>query len=73
MPTAPTWAVLVCLTVLTAPRVAQEAIGRRIAERDERGMTTEAVIITALLAALAIAALAVITTKVMTRANSINL
>ena len=38
---------------------------------DERGMTTETVIITAILAALAIAAGAVITAKVMGKANSI--
>ncbi len=38
---------------------------------DERGMTTETVIITAVLAALAIAAGAVITAKVMGKANSI--
>ena len=41
------------------------------ARRDERGMTTETVIITAILAALAIAAGAIITAKVMGKANDI--
>lgn len=38
---------------------------------DERGMTTETVIITAVLAALAIAATAIIVTKVTDKANRI--
>ncbi len=38
---------------------------------DERGMTTETVIITAVLAGLAIAATAIIVTKVTNKANSI--
>jgi len=42
------------------------------ARRDERGMTTETVIITAVLAALALAATAIIVTKVTAKANSIN-
>ncbi len=42
------------------------------ARSDERGaFTTETVLVTALLAALAIAAVAVITTAVMNKANSI--
>jgi hypothetical protein len=39
--------------------------------RDERGMTTETVIITAVLAALAIAVGVIITAKVTAKANSI--
>ncbi len=41
------------------------------ARSDERGMTTETVIITAVLAGLAIAATAIIVTKVTNKANSI--
>ncbi len=41
------------------------------ARQDERGMTTETVIITAILALLAITAGAVITSKVMGKAGSI--
>ncbi len=40
-------------------------------KHDERGMTTETVIITAVLALLAITAGAIITAKVMGKANSI--
>lgn len=39
---------------------------------DERGMTTETVIITAVLAALALAATAIIVDKVTSKANSID-
>ena len=39
---------------------------------DERGMTTETVIITAVLAALALAATAIIVNKVTSKANSID-
>ena len=39
---------------------------------DERGMTTETVIITAVLAALALAATAIIVAKVTSKANSID-
>lgn len=47
---------------------------RLAAVRDARGgMTTEAVILTAVLAALAIAATTIITAKVIARANSITL
>ncbi|GAA1918992.1 hypothetical protein [Streptantibioticus ferralitis] len=41
--------------------------------RDDAGYSTETVIITALLAALGIAAVAVITAKVMAKAHGINL
>lgn len=41
------------------------------ARHDERGMTTETVIITAILAALALAAGAIIVAKVTTKANNI--
>jgi hypothetical protein len=46
---------------------------QRIAEvrHDERGMTTETVIITAVLAALALAVGAIIVAKVTSKANSI--
>jgi hypothetical protein len=47
----------------------------RISERswrDDDGMTTETVIITAVLAALALAATAIIVAKVTTKANNIN-
>ena len=43
----------------------------REARHDERGMTTETVIITAILAALALAAGAIIVAKVTNKANSI--
>lgn len=66
-------AIIVTLAVLGAPAAVHDVLRKRMPERDEAGMTTEAVIITALLAALAIAALAIITTKVLSRANSINL
>ena len=42
------------------------------ARADERGMTTETVIITAVLAALALAATAIIVAKVTSKANSIS-
>ena len=42
-----------------------------VTRHDERGMTTETVIITAVLALLAITAGAIITAKVMGKANSI--
>ena len=41
-------------------------------ERNEGGYSTEAVVVTALLTALAIAALAIIATKVMSKANGIS-
>ncbi len=47
------------------------AAAREQARHDERGMTTETVIITAILALLAITAGAVITAKVMDKAGSI--
>ena len=46
---------------------------RRRAVLDESGYTTEAIVITATLALLAIAVAALITTKVLAKANSINL
>ncbi len=45
----------------------------RRAARDEEGYTTQVVIMTALLAALAIAVGIIITTKVLAKANSIDL
>lgn len=42
------------------------------ARGDERGYSTEAVVVTALLVALAIAALGIIATKVIGKANSIS-
>jgi hypothetical protein len=42
------------------------------ARQDERGYSTEAVVVTALLVALAIAALGIIAAKVISKANSIN-
>jgi hypothetical protein len=44
----------------------------RVVRDDERGMTTETVIITAVLAALALAATAIIVNKVTAKANSID-
>ncbi|PXY25629.1 hypothetical protein [Prauserella flavalba] len=49
---------------------------RAVLERlrdDERGYSTEAVVVTALLAALAIAVIAIIVIKVTQKANGINL
>ncbi len=43
----------------------------RAARRDERGMTTETVIITAVLATLALAVTAIIVTKMTAEANNI--
>lgn len=51
----------------------RDALKRRVDLRDEAGMTTETVIITAVLAGLAIAVTAVIVTRVTQKANSINL
>ena len=42
-----------------------------VARQDQRGMTTETVIITAVLAALALAVTAIIVAKVTNKANSI--
>lgn len=69
-------------TASTAPEVAFFAgaylglqarldAARRDAVRSERGMTTETVIITAGLAALAVAIVAIIAARVRSRANSI--
>jgi hypothetical protein len=52
--------------------LAELLVGRlRAIREDERGMTTEAVIITAVLAALAITVGIIITQKVTSKANSI--
>ncbi|WTW93454.1 hypothetical protein OG216_08735 [Streptomycetaceae bacterium NBC_01309] len=50
-------------------------LGTRLRElaRDERGYSTETVLVTALLVALAIAVIAIIALKVKGKANSINL
>lgn len=45
---------------------------RRELARNENGYSTEAVVITALLTALAVAAVAIIATKVMGKANGIS-
>jgi hypothetical protein len=47
--------------------------GQRRVMRDEGGYTTQVVIMTALLAALALAVGIIITTKVLAKANSIDL
>lgn len=54
-------------------RTWMEVLCGRLGElrRDERGMTTETVIITAVLAALALGATAIIVTKVTQKANDI--
>lgn len=54
-------------------RTWMEVLCGRLGElrRDERGMTTETIIITAVLAALALGATAIITTKVLQKANEI--
>lgn len=58
-----------------ALRLTLRLLAARLADsRDERGgMTTEAVILTAVLAALAIAATTIIAAKVIAKANSITL
>jgi hypothetical protein len=60
-------------TELTVIRTWMEMLCQRLGEmrRDEAGMTTETVIITAVLAALALGATAIIVTKVTQKANSI--
>ena len=61
------------LAQLTFLEILAAAMLHRLGEarRDERGMTTETVIITAVLAALALAATAIIVTKVTNKAQSI--
>ena len=57
-------------------RLAAAALRGRLAQarRDgEAGYTTETVVVIALLVALAIAAIAIITAKVLAKANSLNL
>lgn len=63
----------VALGVAVAIQIAGMAGRRAMTERlrDERGMTTETVIITAVLASLAIAAAAIITVKVTGKAEEI--
>lgn len=53
--------------------VAASALWRRLRTlgRDQRGYSTEAVVVTALLVALAIAAVGIITAKVISKANAI--
>ncbi|MDI2127144.1 hypothetical protein [Yinghuangia seranimata] len=60
------------LQLLTAT---MRRLGARLRElaRDERGYSTETVLVTALLVALAIAVIAIIALKVTNKANSINL
>jgi hypothetical protein len=60
-------------TELTVIRTWMEMLCHRLGEmrREEAGMTTETVIITAVLAALALGATAIIVTKVTQKANSI--
>jgi hypothetical protein len=61
---------LVCLVgAQSAAVVGRDAVRSRL--RDERGMTTETVIITAILAALAIAVATIITVKVTGKAEDI--
>ena len=54
-------------------QVAASALWRRLRTlcRDQRGYSTEAVVVTALLVALAIAAVGIITAKVISKANAI--
>jgi len=54
-------------------QVAASALWRRLRtlSNDQRGYSTEAVVVTALLVALAIAAVGIITAKVISKANAI--
>jgi len=54
-------------------QAAASALWRRLRtlSRDQRGYSTEAVVVTALLVALAIAAVGIITAKVISKANAI--
>jgi hypothetical protein len=63
------WAIGLAVEMHLLRSRAREAIGGRA--RDEAGMTTETVIITAVLAALAIAVGVIITAKVTGKAESI--
>lgn len=59
--------------LLLVPTVATLLLTRaRAAGRDERGMTTETVVITALLVVLAITAVGIIANKVLNKAESID-
>lgn len=58
--------------LLAVEQLARLLVSRLAAARDEQGgYSTEAVIVTALLVALAIAAVGIIATKVLAKANSI--
>ena len=63
------WALVAMTSAQVRLDAGRDTITRRL--RDEDGMSTETVIITALLAALAIAVGAIITVKVTSKANSI--
>lgn len=62
------------VTVMTLWRLARSRTVDTLEglRRDERGMTTETVIIIAALAALAITVMAIVVSKVTNKANSIN-
>ena len=57
--------------LLVIEHLARLLLSRRAGHADEGGYSTEAVIVTALLVALAIAAVGIIATKVLAKANSI--
>ncbi len=61
------------MSELVLLQVAASALWRRMRtlSRDQRGYSTEAVVVTALLVALAIAAVGIITAKVISKANAI--
>jgi len=61
------------MTELTCLRVVAIQAWRRLQTllRDQRGYSTEAVVVTALLVALALLAVGIITAKVISKANSI--
>lgn len=63
------WALVCFVSAQAAAMTGREAMRSRL--RDERGMTTETVIITAVLAALAIAVATIITVKVTGKAEDI--
>lgn len=59
------------MTLLTTMHLLRLYLTARLAARDDRGEVTEKVIITAIFAALAIAAGAIIVAKVVAKANSV--
>jgi fatty acid desaturase len=64
------------LTQLELLRLAAAALRTRLAQlrrEPDAGYTTETVVVVALLVAMAIAAVAIITAKVIAKANSLNL